>query len=228
MPYTKYGKFKIGEILICTHSGVKNKKSIKSAIVPYIRIAAFATIIVMIAIALMACGGRAPAETTALATVASATEAATTTAAANTTAAATTTAAAAAAAETLVSNSASTTTPALTSPKTSSTSQPPETSSEAVLESFSGKFSIEGKWKQTGDNTFGQAQKGSIIIFDGARCNWYSPADTYAFYKDGDNYRLDTTNVLFGDTPSFIVVAIDNDNIDIYNGPNAVSLKRVQ
>ena len=87
-------------------------------------------------------------------------------------------------------------------------------------------FSIIGKWKNVGTYTYGQAQKGSIIVFDGANCNFFSPNDTYAFYKDGDNYRLDCTSPL-ADTVSFTVKIVDENNIDIVNGSNIVELKRV-
>ena len=87
-------------------------------------------------------------------------------------------------------------------------------------------FSIIGKWKNIGEYTYGQAQTGSIINFDGTNCNFYSPKDTYAFYKKGDNYRLDCTSPL-GDTASFTVKIIDDDHIDVSNGSNIVELKRV-
>jgi len=89
-------------------------------------------------------------------------------------------------------------------------------------------FSIDGKWKNVGENTFGQAQKGSIVVFNGTNCNWYSPQDTYAFYKDGDNYRLDITGALFGENRSFKVVVTDKNNIEIYNGSTPISMKRVE
>ena len=89
------------------------------------------------------------------------------------------------------------------------------------------RFSIIGKWKNVGTYTFGQAQKGSIISFDGTNCNFFSPKDTYAFYKDGENYKLDCTNPL-ADTVSFTVKIIDENNIDIYNGTNIVELTRVE
>ena len=87
-------------------------------------------------------------------------------------------------------------------------------------------FDIKGKWKNIGEYTYGQAQTGSIINFDGTNCNFYSPKDTYAFYKKGDNYRLDCTSPL-GDTASFTVKIIDDDHIDVSNGSNIVELKRV-
>ena len=87
-------------------------------------------------------------------------------------------------------------------------------------------FSITGKWKNIGKYTFGQVQEGSIVSFDGTNCNFFSPKDTYAFYKDGDNFKLDCTSPL-ADTVSFTVKIIDENNIDVFNGSNIIELKRV-
>lgn len=87
-------------------------------------------------------------------------------------------------------------------------------------------FDIKGKWKNIGEYTYGQAQKGSIINFDGTNCNFYSPKDTYAFYKKGESYRLDCTSPL-GDTASFTVKIVDDEHIDVSNGSDIVELKRV-
>jgi len=91
----------------------------------------------------------------------------------------------------------------------------------------SSNFAIEGKWKNVGEGTFGQAQKGSIVAFDGKNCNFFSPQDTYAFYKDGATYRLDATSLLFSQNLSFTVKIIDNDNIEINTGGSVVVMKRV-
>ena len=88
-------------------------------------------------------------------------------------------------------------------------------------------FVIEGKWKSVGSYGFGQAQPGAIVIFNGNNCNFFSPQDTYAFYQDGDNYRLDTTSFLSTDTLSFTVKTIDADHIDVYYGDNVTELERV-
>lgn len=87
-------------------------------------------------------------------------------------------------------------------------------------------FSIFGTWKNTGSYTYGQAQSGAIIVFDGSRCNFLSPSDTYAFYAEDDHYRLDCTSPL-GDTVSFTVRIIDENHIDIFNGQNIVELTRI-
>lgn len=84
-------------------------------------------------------------------------------------------------------------------------------------------YDITGKWKSIGDNGFGQAQPGAIVIFDGNRCNFYSPNDTYAFYKEDDRYVLDITSVL-GESLSQTVNIIDDDNIEIAGA----SLKRME
>ncbi len=89
-------------------------------------------------------------------------------------------------------------------------------------------FSIEGKWKNVGSATFGQVQQGSIVIFDGKNCNVYSPKDTYAFYKDGKQYRLDCTGLLFAENLSFTVKVVDKNNIELDTGSNVLKLKRVQ
>ena len=88
-------------------------------------------------------------------------------------------------------------------------------------------FSIEGKWKNVGSGTFGQAQSGSIIVFDGTNCNFFSPQDTYAFSKNGDNYKLECTGYMSTDTLTFTVKTVDEDNIDIYYGDTIVELTRV-
>lgn len=75
-------------------------------------------------------------------------------------------------------------------------------------------YDITGKWKSVGDSGFGQAQPGAIVTFDGNNCNFYSPNDTYAFYKEDDRYVLNITSVL-GESLSQTVNIIDDDNIEI-------------
>ena len=89
-------------------------------------------------------------------------------------------------------------------------------------------FSVKGKWKNTGANTFGQVQQGAIVVFDDTHCNVYSPQDTYAFYKDGNNYRLDCTSFLFAETLSFTVKLVDRDHMDIFAGSGILELTRVE
>ena len=91
-----------------------------------------------------------------------------------------------------------------------------------------GSFEIAGKWKNTGDDGFGQAQPGSIVVFDGTNCNLWSPQDTYAFYKDGNHYTLDITGFLFGDNMSFTVEVKDKDHIEIIDDSWTLELTRVQ
>lgn len=87
-------------------------------------------------------------------------------------------------------------------------------------------FSIIGTWQNNGSHTFGQAQSGAIIVFDGSHCNYFSPSDTYAFYVEGEDYRLDCTSPL-GETVSFTVRIIDENHIDIFYGQNNVELTRI-
>jgi len=89
-------------------------------------------------------------------------------------------------------------------------------------------FSIEGKWKNVGTYTFGQVQSGAIVAFDGTNCNFFSPKDTYAFYKDDDHYKLECTSLLATDTLSFTVKIVDENNIDVFNGSNILELTRVE
>jgi len=96
-----------------------------------------------------------------------------------------------------------------------------------VSDTYTGDFYIEGKWKSVGDYGFGQAQPGSIVAFDGTNCNFFSPQDTYAFYKEGDKYVLDTTSFLTSENVSFTVTIIDEDNIEVSRASNTTVLKRV-
>ena len=87
---------------------------------------------------------------------------------------------------------------------------------------------IEGKWKSIGSYGFGQAQPGSIVIFDGTHCNVFSPSDTYVFYEKGDHYVLETTSLLSTDTVSFTVRATDEDHIDLIQGEYVTELERME
>jgi hypothetical protein len=88
-------------------------------------------------------------------------------------------------------------------------------------------FSVVGKWKNIGKNTYGQVQSGAIVVFDDANCNVVSPQDTYAFYESGSNYRLDCTTFLFSDTLSFTVKLVDNDHMDLFTGSGILEMERV-
>ena len=87
-------------------------------------------------------------------------------------------------------------------------------------------FAIEGKWKNTGEGTYGQMQTGAIVTFDGTNCNVFSPSDTYAFYKESGQYRLDVTGLL-GGTSSFTVTVNDDDHIELSDSFTTVELTRV-
>jgi hypothetical protein len=76
-------------------------------------------------------------------------------------------------------------------------------------------FDIEGNWKSIGASGWGQAQPGAIVQFGDGKASLYSPSDTYAFYKDGDAYRLDVTGLL-GGSVTFIVKVVDDNNIELY------------
>lgn len=88
-------------------------------------------------------------------------------------------------------------------------------------------FFIEGKWKNIGTNYFGQAQSGSIISFDGQHCNFYSPYDTYVFYKENEQWILDCSSYIFSETLRFHVDIVDGNRIDIYYGSDAIELERI-
>jgi hypothetical protein len=89
-------------------------------------------------------------------------------------------------------------------------------------------FSIEGAWKSIGDSGFGQAQPGATVTFDGVNCNFYSPKDTYAFYRDGEGWRLDLTSLIFAQNLSFTVTVDDQDHIEIRGSSTVTVLERVR
>lgn len=89
-------------------------------------------------------------------------------------------------------------------------------------------ITIEGKWKATGEHTWGIVSPGSIVIFNGQETNIFSPKDTYAFYEDGGKLRLDLTGALGGNA-SFTIKVVDDSTIELTSGgePKLV-LRRVQ
>lgn len=89
-------------------------------------------------------------------------------------------------------------------------------------------FSLVEKWENTGKSTFGQAQMGAIIKFDGTNCNLYSPEDTYAFYKENGNYYLDLTSYIFAETMSYEVKIINGNQIEIQVGSTLLVLTCVE
>ncbi len=89
------------------------------------------------------------------------------------------------------------------------------------------EFSIVGMWRSVGSYGFGQASPGSTVIFDGSHCNFYSPDDTYEFYRLNGQWILQTKNVLWGDVLTFDVEILDSDHINvIYNG-SVTELERI-
>jgi len=99
-----------------------------------------------------------------------------------------------------------------TSPPTAAPTNPPP-------QVYTGAFAIEGKWKSVGERGYGQAQPGAIVVFNGINCNFYSPQDTYAFYKNGGNYQLDITSFLFGENLSFTVKVINENRVEVGSYP---------
>lgn len=97
-----------------------------------------------------------------------------------------------------------------------------------TTEVYEDDFWIEGSWKSIGEYGFGQAQPGAIVAFDGTHCNFFSPYDTYVFYKEDGEYQLDCTSMLFSDTLNFMVEIIDENNINIYSDSAVTELKRVK
>lgn len=88
-------------------------------------------------------------------------------------------------------------------------------------------FVIEGSWLSVGSGGFGQAQPGMTVTFDGTHCNFFSPHDTYAFYQDDGQWKLDCTSFLFSETLTFKVEVIDVDSINVYYGSNCTELSRM-
>ena len=96
-----------------------------------------------------------------------------------------------------------------------------------LFSACSSSFTLIGKWKNTGTDTFGQIQENSVLIVDETYCNLYSPKDTYAFYKENGGYKLDISSYFFGESLSFSVNVIDNNHIEISRGNIVLSLTRV-
>lgn len=88
-------------------------------------------------------------------------------------------------------------------------------------------FVIEGSWLSVGSEGFGQAQPGLTVAFDGTHCNFFSPYDTYAFYQENGQWKLDCTSFLFAETLSFSVEIIDADSINVYYGSSCTELSRI-
>ena len=85
-----------------------------------------------------------------------------------------------------------------------------------------------GDWLSVGDEGFGQAQPGSTVTFGADTCNFYSPWDSYTFYNQDDQWYLECTNPLWGDTQRFNVYFYDEDNIEIVYGSIVTELSRVK
>ena len=88
-------------------------------------------------------------------------------------------------------------------------------------------FSIDGTWKNTGSEGFGQAQPGTLITFNDTTCNLYSPQDTYAFYNEDGRYHLDVTSLFFRENYNFTVNIINEDRMEICSDYATIVLERV-
>ncbi|MCL2782414.1 MAG: hypothetical protein FWD80_00345 [Propionibacteriaceae bacterium] len=82
-------------------------------------------------------------------------------------------------------------------------------------------FSIVGTWLVVGNQGFGQAQPGAIVMFNGTQCNIYSPQDTYLY----SNGKLSITGLLGGNF-SFLVNYKDDNDIDLVDSTMTISLSR--
>lgn len=87
-------------------------------------------------------------------------------------------------------------------------------------------FSIEGKWKNIGTDTYAMVQQGTVVTFDGSHCNVMSPSDTYAFSGSSGSYKLDVSAVL-GGNQTFNVNVKDNNDIELIAGSTTLQLQRV-
>ncbi len=96
------------------------------------------------------------------------------------------------------------------------------------LSACGSSFSIKGKWKNTGSQSYGQAVLGGIVVFDGENCNFLSPNDTYALEKSGNGYQLTVTTLLFNQVMTFPVKVINNDKIEVNSGNITVTLEQVK
>ena len=89
-------------------------------------------------------------------------------------------------------------------------------------------FELTGTWKSVGARGFGQAQPGALVAFDGSKCNFCSPYDTYALYRNNGKLVLDITSFFFAENLTFEVQVLDADRIRVlYGGSAAAELKRV-
>ncbi len=117
--------------------------------------------------------------------------------------------------------------PTASGPESAEDVSPDRTPEEDLEEGLDRDFTIEGAWKSVGTYGFGQAQPGTIVAFDGMHCNFYSPYDTYAFYQEDGQWKLECTSFLFSETLSFTVEVIHRDRIHIYFSDTCTELERI-
>lgn len=110
------------------------------------------------------------------------------------------------------------------SPRAETTAKPAETKPQGV---YIQNFDIYGKWRSVGKEGFGQAQPGAVVLFDGQRCNFLSPADTYGlFEKNGRQYLA--VSGLMGGNLTFKITTLDENHILLDNGRIVTELKRLK
>ena len=86
-------------------------------------------------------------------------------------------------------------------------------------------FAIEGKWKITHAEYL---DVGSIVIFNGTSCDLYGYPDTYVFYRDGGDYRLDLTGFMGSGNLSFDVTVDGKDHIYLDDDGYVIELTRIE
>jgi len=111
--------------------------------------------------------------------------------------------------------------PAPTSTTATQPAPPPAPATSTGVKAPPASFSIVGTWQVVGDQGFGQAQPGAIVMFNGTQCNIYSPQDTYMY----SNGKISGTGLLGGNW-SFLVNYKDNNNIDLVDSTLTISLSR--
>jgi len=121
--------------------------------------------------------------------------------------------------------------PAPTSTTTTQAPPPPPAPAPAPATSTTAKsggvkappagFSIVGNWQVVGNQGWGQAQPGAIVMFNGSQCNLYSPQDTYLY----SNGKISGTGLLGGNY-SFLVNYKDDNDIDLVDSNVTISLSR--
>jgi len=111
--------------------------------------------------------------------------------------------------------------PPAPAPTTTATRPAPATTASTGVKAPPASFSIVGTWQVVGNQGFGQAQPGAIVMFNGTQCNIYSPQDTYMY----SNGKISGTGLLGGNW-SFLVNYKDDNDIDLVDSTMTISLSR--